>query len=202
MRPGHFALRAGGLAAITALALGCNNVVGIEDVSLVKCPDSKSFPSIVSSAATTTLAHDPDSKQLMAPLLTFALSDTTNLFVGLYNDAGRDVTTPMLYQLTDDDALDETCGICVSMEIEAAAGTDTVVRKYQAFGEGQLNLTRSDSTGLAGTMQKLRLRHVDPADGMTMEINDGCEIAIDMITFDMPFTSAVATTPRRRRAVR
>jgi hypothetical protein len=192
-------LYSGIIVVVTSLTIACNTLLEIDDVSLLNpdasiqdCHVKSDFSMILSDPVTTTLTHN-NPQYPMAPVLDFPIATGTILEIGLFDNIGgqRIVTARGDYQLTPADATGENCGICVLIQVEFT-DMDLVTRKFHSDGTGKLVLTKSDSTGLAGEMHSLTLRHVNDADGVTTDVNDGCRIAIDTIKFDMLYSSAVA----------
>ncbi len=191
MHLAHVLVRGGFVTVLASSTMACNTLLGVEDVFPLDCHINSDFKKIASDTTTTSLTRVPNGS-LTAPELDFQLTSQQELVVGLYDNTGQHgtLTQPGTYPLLADDARDETCGICVALYVDFDTGASTNSVTYQAFGQGDLQLSTADSTRLAGSIHNLRLRHVTTTDTSTTEINDGCTVTIEDVEFDMLYSPA------------
>jgi len=116
----------------------------------------------------------------------FKLDSNTKLFVELY---AKPTDT---YLLTMDDAQYASCSICVYISSDSSMATGLEEQSFWALGEGSLMLKVADSTRVAGSMQKIRLRQVTSSLHDFTEVNNGCTVTIDDVEFDMAYSMPFA----------
>jgi len=190
-----------GLLLVTSSAVGCNAVLGVDDVAPIldagqnatSCGVDAHF-SMVSPdpAAGASLIHLGSG----APSLLIVLHAEANpdaLFLRLYDNMGGHgvVNAPGTYQLLAGDALPETCAVCTFIDTDFDRSTNTFSGTYAALARGELKLTVASATRLAGTLRNVQYRHVDTS-GATRDINDGCMVTIDTVVFDMAYSASAA----------
>lgn len=106
------------------------------------------------------------------------------------------------YALTAIDTKSEDCGLCVGIYVDFDSSANKFAENYWALAQGTLTLTKSDTTGLTGRLQGIKVRHVEIANRVTPESVDGCTSTIDDVEFDLPYnpptaqrTSTVSAAP-------
>ena len=186
------------------LSGGCNSLLGVDDVAQTTpdaashCELPGSFPQVASDPSSTTLQLGtllhPNS-----PYLILRVTTNANLELILNDNIGgaRVVNLPGSYNLLDSDSRVENCGICIDIA-NTYIQADSVVQAYFARASGSLVLTQDDSAGLAGEIDGIVLRHVDWGgyqQNTTKEIDDGCTVAIEKVTFSAKYPTPPATTP-------
>jgi len=191
MRLPHVLLRGSVITVLVSLTIACNAILGVEEVAL-DCQINSDFP-LIASNTSTSLTHFMD-QGLTGPDLSLVLNadaDPDYLTVRLYDNMGQHgmLNAPGLYLLTADDAKRDTCGICVSIDVYFDNASGNVWQPFWARDQGELMLTKADSTGLAGTMHNLKFRRVSPAD-FNVDVNNGCMVTIEKIEFNMGYSTA------------
>jgi hypothetical protein len=179
------------------LAISCNYVIGVEDVSLsdpdgvAECQINRVFERIVSDA-TTTLSIDLDGSTHLQFLLNND-SQPDYLDVRLYNNMGGHGVLAMVsadpFQLTEADAKHQTCGICANVSVNFDTGASIISQVFWARAQGDLIFTTVDSTQLIGSMHKLQFRRVTTTDP-TMDVDDNCPITISDLEFSVMYLKA------------
>jgi hypothetical protein len=199
-RRGAFLLRTG-LIALAAFAAACNSLLGIEDVDeaipgpppSAMCDVKPDFSLVVSNPSTSILSHrmSDNGPSLLFLLNTDARPDALSL--ALYDGQGghQTLNTPGSYSLLAGDAKLETCGVCVQIGTDFDSAAKAFTQTYWAVAQGTLTLSKADSTGLKGRMQNLKLRHVEIG-GSTRDVNDGCQVTVADVQFDMAYQAPVA----------
>ena len=177
-------IRGGAIVGVAALATACNAIIGVVDVSPICQVDADI--KLVMSGAQASLSTYQD-KGATASELVMPLNANANLTLDLYD------TTVAVHPLTMTDAQFDTCNVCVYIESNSGTATGMMPQALWALGQGELTLTKADSTGLTGSMQGLKLRQVTTAQVAFTEIDNGCMVAIDDVQFDLPYDAP--TTP-------
>jgi hypothetical protein len=173
---------------IAPLVVACNAILGVEDIADVGCHIKPQLGPITSSSLKATLSRIQAGVDY-GSALTFEVNDSTTLYVNIYDRSSqsRMVVTTGEHMLMPEDKDDEACGICISAEVYVGMGPDSTSQMFQALPEGALYLETANNIGLAGNLQKLRLRHIAKHGGETVELDDGCVAAIDSIQFNMTY---------------
>lgn len=186
--------------ALLVLATGCNSILGVEDVELNSQPDGggqcdviSHFASISSALAGTNLIHGSRGN----PSLLFVLNSDPkpdSFSLQLYDNLGNHgvLNAPGTYSINAADSKLETCGLCVLINTDFDSSKSEFSQTYLAEAQGSLTLTKADATGLAGSMTGLKLRHVDISGASTTDENDGCEVTVDRVSFDVMYETEVA----------
>jgi hypothetical protein len=99
-----------------------------------------------------------------------------------------------MYALTTSDAKLETCGICGAVSANFDKTTSKFSQTYFASGQGILKLISIDSFGMNGRLTGLKFRHVNIANSVTSEVNDGCMSTIEDVEFTAEYSGTACTS--------
>lgn len=196
-------VRAGGLAALASLTMACNAILGVEDVAALSpdsgqmpvpsaCDVASDFMRVMSDPSTSLLSRTSDG----SPGLLFLLDTDPkpdSLFMALFDGKGGHgaLSAPGTYALTASDAQIGICGICIEVNADFDSSTSTFSQTFWADPQGTLTISRADNTGLAGRIQGLKFRHVNIANGISSDIDDGCSVTVEDVEFDLSYSSSV-----------
>lgn len=160
------------------------------DAAKVDCKVIPELGIVASSPATTRLIHRTSDG---GPSLLFLLNTDPRpdaLSVQLYNGMGGHGVLDAVgtYSVTSADTDFATCGFCALIEADFDTSANTFAATFLAMEQGTLTLTKADSTGLAGSMRNLKLRHVEiSSNNETRDVGDGCTVTIGLVEFDVPY---------------
>jgi hypothetical protein len=210
MRGMQVVLRIGGLAAFGCLAIGCNAILGVEDVAQqapdaggsgrddasstpgsAACDVSSHFGLVDSTSAISLLSRGDDgSPDLLISLTTDGEPDSLSMFLHS-NQGGHGILEQNgTYAISAQDANPRTCGVCLVI------GSDFDGADFSQFfwarAGGTLTIDSATATGLAGRIRDLTFRQVDIATGA--DVPSGCSVAIDNVHFDMMYATSAAPT--------
>jgi hypothetical protein len=185
-------IRCGMLAVLPSPLVACNALLGVENVSAVDCHARPDFPQISSSTSATILSHFMDGT-VTGPELDFSFdADGTglldDLIIRLYDKSPPHgvLNAPGDYDLFPSDATLQSCGICITIHVDFRTPLEAGVDVYRAIGQGHLKLMKADTTGMAGSLNNLKLRMVDDND---VDVNNGCSITIEDVEFDAAYST-------------
>ena len=190
------------LVAITGLVLAasCNSLLGIDDVGPLPpepmCDIAPDLNLVVANSATSLLRQCSNGGGNCLSL--FLNNDATpdTLSLQLYDGLGGHgaVNAPGMYALTTSDAKLETCGICGAVSANFDKTTSKFSQTYFASGQGILKLISIDSFGMNGRLTGLKFRHVNIANSVTSEVNDGCMSTIEDVEFTAEYSGTACTS--------
>lgn len=200
------------LAGAVIAVAGCNSVLGVRDVELAL---DASGVAPTPDAARSNCKLDARLPQVTmtqayfdsggVPNLWVALSATDAMSIALRNNHGDHSSLQMfgVYQLTADDSMLGTCGICVLVSTGFDPMTNTFEQEYVASMHGELQISSATSMQLAGRMQDIVVRHVniDTSKGTQIDAPDDCTTTIDEIDFNLPYTAPPAVPSAMIRAL-
>lgn len=184
MRLNHLLFRGILIIAIASLAIACNNLLGMEDVSL-GCYVDSDIKQIVSNSSTTLVRSMDSSFSSLEFKLNGNINSPAQLNVELFNRFGQhgDLGMSGTFDLTAVDAGGhDGCGICVWISFDLPS--ISISQEFWALDQGKLRLDVVDSNRLAGALYGLKLREVIMVDEDVVDVQNGCSVTIHDIEFD------------------